>query len=293
MDFPALGFVEVIADGGEFGGFLAALAAAESEIETGEVGVFDGCDQVDVGGGVEEGRGFAEVLWGEVFGGVVIVGFEAGVGAEAGLFSEVFVFQGDNTVGFFDEDDFLTADVTDPVFEFAGVGNGGAQAKKMHMRGGEDDGFFPDGASGFVVEPMDFIEDDVVDVGQSGIAGDDLVAKDFGGHNEQRGPGIDNDVSGHDANGVGAEALGKVPVFLVAEGFYGCSIDDFGAVPEGFVDQVVGDQGFAGAGGCGDKDGMVAVDGGDGLLLEGVKLIVLVGEHGCCLLTRAAPASGQ
>lgn len=67
------------------------------------------------------------------------------------------------------------------------------------------------------------------------------------------------------------ELLAELAVLLVAERLERGSVDDALLVAEGHGDGVLGHGGFAGGGVGGDEDGLVALETGDGDLLEGVE----------------------
>lgn len=116
---------------------------------------------------------------------------------------------------------------------------------------------------------MNFIENDPSHFLENLGASVEHSAENLGGHDEARGIRAERDVAGHQADVL--ELLAELSVLLVAQRLQWRGVDDSLAVAEGHGNGVLGDGGFAGGGVGRDQDGLVALEAGDGDLLEGVE----------------------
>ncbi len=163
-------------------------------------------------------------------------------------------------------------DVADPLGDLLDVGHRGAEGQQVHVDRSKEDRLLPDRAPFLVVEVVDLIEDD------PGVAREPLdvlqqrVAVDLGRHDHQRRGGVDRDIAREDADSRVAVARGEVAEFLVAQRLDRGGVDDALMARERALDDIVRQDGFAGAGRCGDKHGAVALDRLDRLLLERIIL---------------------
>ena len=167
-----------------------------------------------------------------------------------------------------------TMHLLNPVRQLLPVGHGGGESQQLHRPWAVDDGFFPDGAPLAVVHVVALIEDHRLHPRQ-GIVQFALavehVAEDLRGHHHHRRLPIDGQIPREQPHPLGAELPAKIPQFLVGEGLEGSGVEDPPAMGQGPVDGVFPDEGLTGAGGGAHHQGLALIDGGQGLLLEGIQ----------------------
>ncbi|OQA08373.1 MAG: hypothetical protein BWY66_01018 [bacterium ADurb.Bin374] len=176
-----------------------------------------------------------------------------------------------------DDRDLVVEHRFDPVCELRVVGNRRRQGQEPDRLRREDDRFLPDGAALDVAEIMYLIEYDVCHVGDRGGVLDGHVPIDLGGHDEGLGVAVDDDVAGEDADLVAVQPR-KVAVFLVRERLDGRRVDDAPVGLENLLDEILGDEGLAGAGRRRKHERVAVFDLGDGLDLEIVEDVAAVGD---------------
>ena len=167
-----------------------------------------------------------------------------------------------------------TMHLLDPVLQLLSVGHGGGEGKKLHRAWAVDDGFFPDGAPLAVVHVVALIEDHRLHPRQGIVQlalAVEHVAEDLRGHHHHRRLPIQGQIPREQTHPFGAERGAKIPQLLVGEGLEGGGVEDPPAMGQCPVDGVFPDQGFAGAGGGAHHQRLALIDGGQGLLLEGIQ----------------------
>ena len=133
-----------------------------------------------------------------------------------------------------------------------------------------DEDFFPHRAALAVVEEVDLVEHHGAQVVQ-GLASEQHVAEDLGGHHQAGGVPPDDQVSGDQPDLVGAVQPHVVPELLVGEGLDGRGVDHLLTIGEGLLHDPVGDDGLPRAGRRTDEGRLACVEGRDGGGLERVE----------------------
>ena len=159
----------------------------------------------------------------------------------------------------------------EPIAEFAGVGDGGREGHEAHVAGETEDDLLPDRAAVGVLEEVDLVEDHATQVGEGRRPRIEHVAEDLGGHDDHRGVTPDDVVAREEAHPGWTQPAGQVAELLVGECLEGRRVEGAAPLGEGPVDGVFGDDGLAAGRRGGHEYGAPAVDGLDGVLLEGIQ----------------------
>ena len=167
-----------------------------------------------------------------------------------------------------------------PVRDFLEVADGRGEADELDVRRRLDDDLLPDRAAREVIDVMDFVEDDVADLLQSLRVLINKVAQDLRRHDDDRGPGVEGVLAGDEANVTLAMEPLVVAILLVGQRFQRRRINRARVGLEAAKDGVIGDDGLAGARGCGNQHALVRLQLFDSLHLKGIE------RPGQCCLKR-------
>lgn len=161
----------------------------------------------------------------------------------------------------------------DPGGENFWVADGGGQSHNLHFGGTVDDGFFPHCAAPAITDVVAFVEDysgDIIEgcahLADGGFV--EHVPKNFGGHDDDGGLGVDNRIAGNQADIFFAEGVAKIPQFLVRQGFEGGGIKNALPLGDRPMDGIFTDHRFTGTCRGADHHRFVFIEGGDRLLLK-------------------------
>jgi len=175
-------------------------------------------------------------------------------------------------MGFFDHGDRPLVDLPDPCRELLDVRDRGAQSEDPDLGWREKKRFFPDGAALDVIQIMDFVKNDPADLLDAFGIFKKTIPVNFGGHDKERGIGIDRDVPGQDADDVLTESFLEVAELLIAQGLDRSGVNDSLPAGKGFFDRFFSDQRFSRACGRGNEQGMLFFDPLNGFDLKRVQL---------------------
>ncbi len=116
---------------------------------------------------------------------------------------------------------------TDPIGQILCIADGSREADQPHVGRRTDDGLLPHRTTADIAEVVQFVEDDVTNIGHG--RGDDLlatckaisalfqkhIAVDLGGHDDDGGSAIFYNIARHQPNGIEPIEGTQIAIFLV------------------------------------------------------------------------------
>lgn len=272
---------------GEALGELLAIVATEEEVDGGKQVFFLQCVHDFVGLGLIAGFALPATRFAGLA--TMATSFAADIGEIGdllapvvddfcqGVLMEVIERKRHRALVVDDEAD-RTVRTADPASDFAGIGDGGGKANELDVIRAENDRFFPGGASFGVGEVMDLVEDHRFDIVQLPWALEQHITEDFRRHDDDAGVPVFGNVASEEPDLVAVDGP-EVAEFLIRECLDRCGVDNAAGAFERVVDAELRDDGFAGAGGGSDHDGIAPQQDGDSFPLECVQREVIHGAE--------------
>ena len=158
-----------------------------------------------------------------------------------------------------------------PAAELVGVVHRGREADEADLGRREDEHLLPDPAPVGVLNEVDLVEDHRVEALEEVGPGQEHVAQDLGGHDDDRRPGAQRGVPGQEPDVVLAVGGDELAVLLVGERLEGRRVEGLAAGAQRTVDGVGRDQRLARPGRSGHEHRVAGVEGPERLVLEVVE----------------------